>query len=144
MAITLAAANTYFEDRNHPEAAIWAAFDSDQQDAAIAQAKRLLMRQRMVPYYTVSGTDPGDQTNTLDTDTTSDTDFPREDLATYEQALHILKFSDAVPDGTKTGPKWIAANIRPLREQGVDPNDIAPEARRWMGWGYRAPMVVRG
>jgi len=144
MAINLSGADTYFEDRNHPEAAIWQAFDSDKQEAAITHAIRLLSRQRMVPYYTVTGTDPGDQSNALDTDTTTATQFPREDLATYEQALHILKFSDAVPDGTKTGPKWIAANIRPLREQGVDPYMIAPEARKWMGWNYRAPMVMRG
>ena len=144
MAITLALADSYFEERNHPESAIWNAFDPAHQEGAIAQAIRVLKRVRMVPYYTYSGTDPSDQTNLLDTDATTDAQFPREDLATYEQALHILKFSDAVPDGTKTGPKWIAANIRPLREAGVDPNSIAPEAARWMGWNYRAPMVVRG
>ena len=144
MAVTLAAANVYFGDRNHSESAIWQAFAPKQQEAAIAEAIRWLQSQRMQPYYTVTGTDPSDQTNTLDTDTTTATDFPREDLATYEQALWFLKLGDAVPDGTKTGPKWFSDARTRLMDGGFVKDQTAPMAKHWMGWNYRGFNVARG
>ena len=144
MAVTLAAANVYFGDRNHSESAIWQAFAPKQQEAAIAEAIRWLQSQRMQPYYTVTGTDPSDQTNTLDTDTTTATDFPREDLATYEQALWFLKLGDAVPDGTKTGPKWFSDARTLLMDGGFYKDQTAPMAKHWMGWNYRGFNVARG
>jgi len=144
MAVTLAAANVYFGDRNHSEAEIWQAFSSAKREAAITEAIRWLQSQRMQPYYGISGEDPSDQTNTLDTDTTTATDFPREDLATYEQALWILKLGDAVPDGTKTGPKWFSDARTRLLDSGFVKDQTAPMAKHWMGWNYRGFNVARG
>lgn len=144
MAITYALANTYFGDKNHSEAAIWQAFGTSIREAAIAEAIRWLQSQRMQPYYTISGTDPTDQTNALDIDATTATDFPREDLATYEQALWFLKLGDAVPDGTKTGPKWFSDMRTMMLESGFVKWQTAPMAKHWMGWNYRGFSIARG
>jgi len=144
VAITRANANVYFSERNHTDAAIWAAYEENQQDAAIAEAVRFLSSQRMTPHYTGSGTTPIGQTDPLDTDTTDADDFPREDLATYELALWFLMFGNATHDGQLAGPKWIAERISTMRAEGAHKEQLAPGARRWLGWNTRGPMILRG
>lgn len=109
--MTLDSANTYFTDANHVQAAVWAAFSLDQKTAAIAQATRVLRR--------------WNDDEALDDDVTADGDFPRPDLAVYEQALWILINSRAVPNGDVNGPKF-------MDETRGDPGAVAPEARRWL------------
>ena len=144
MAINLSGANVYFGNRNHSESELWDAFSSNQREAALAEAIRWLKSQRMQPYYGISGEDPTDQTNLLDTDTTTATDFPREELATYEQAIWILKLGSTIPDGTKTGPKWFSDARTRLLDDGFVAEQTAPMAKHWMGWNYRGFSIARG
>ena len=118
MAVTIngSGADTYFAENSHVCHAMWDAFDSTLRDAAIAQAVRILSR--------TLGSDLTDQT-------ADSTASYQPANAAYEQALHVLVMSDAVPNGEFTAAKWISD----MRERGAqDPNEICQEARRWMDW----------
>jgi hypothetical protein len=135
MAITRALADTYFN--SHTEKELWYAFDNVQRDNGVTMAKRRLTEEISAPKYTLTGTTPTTQNRVLDEDTTSDGDWPREDLAVYEQALHMMLYSMSNPNGEKNGPKWLAPDVEERREQGVTANDICNRARHYMGWNFR-------
>ena len=143
MAITRALADTYFDEGNHVLAKLWEAFDRKDRDGAIAHAKRRLEQVRAVAYPTNTSSSPVEQNNLLDEDTTSATDFPREDLACYEQALHMLIFGTFVPLPNDHDTRWID-RVNAIREEGGDAYAIAPEARRLMGWEQHGVRIARG
>jgi len=144
MAITRQLADDYFEPRNHVLGGLWAAFDTEDREGAIQHSIRRLGQERAHVRRTSTGDSPAAQSDLIDEDTTTPSDWPREDLAVYEQALHMLIHSDAVADSTKTAPKWAGKRIKELREEGGDPNFISTEARRYMGWSSRGRHVIRG
>jgi hypothetical protein len=123
MAIDLAGANIYFAPDTHTAAATWAKFDSGTiKSAAIAQAKAQIKRLLE---------DPTD----LDTDTTTDDDFPRHDAAVYEQALHLLLTGPAAADADQSAPRAVMdPNLGRQQVRTVDrpPPQYAPEALRWL------------
>ncbi len=121
MAITKANADTYFAATNHPRAAAWAGFSSDERTGAIAHAKRIVSR-----YLN------GD----LDQDATADGDFPRHDLAVYEQALWSLENSPMLREGREEAPDALATDPeQDDRAREVQAAVLAPEARRWLTRG---------
>lgn len=140
MAITRALADTYFN--THTEKGIWYAFDQTQRDNGIAMAKRRLTEELSKPDYTLSGTSPETQPRLLDTDTTTDSNWPREDLAVYEQALHMMLYSMSNPNGEQNGPKWLAPDVEERRDAGVSPHHISERARHYMGWNFRRVQVA--
>ena len=81
MAITRDLANAYFGTNISGE--LWTRYSEERKQAAIDHAQRFL-----------STCVEGD----LDTDTTSDGDFPRNDCAVYEQALYTLQNAPGLPD----------------------------------------------
>jgi len=130
MSIDITGAESYFAAGNHTKAGIWASFadvTADMKKAAIAEAKRILSRvlQRELE-------DPSDATDL--------TEFPRDDLATYEQALFILE-NGQIADGSMASAKFIAGRTEPDQARERDPRLIAPAARRWL---FRGVMMSRG
>lgn len=121
MSITKANADTYFAATNHPRASVWAAFSTNQKTGAVAHAKRIVSR------YLRSS---------LDETVTVDGDFPRHDLAVYEQSLWSLENSPILSDGREEAAEAIADDPE---EQGnarsSSGNILAPEARRWLAQG---------
>ena len=140
MAITRALADTYFNA--HTQKALWYAFDDTQRDNGITMAKRRLSEEVSKPKYTETGTSPTDQTRELDEDTTSDGDWPREDLAVYEQALHMLIYSMSNPNGEQNGPKWLVPDVEERKQDGMTDHVICERARHYMGWNYRKLHVA--
>jgi len=124
MAIDINGADTWFGSTVHIKASIWAGFSATLRTAAVAQAKRFLERALADGIgYGVS--------YELDTDATTDSDFPRHDAACYEQALWMLEHSDAVPNGQQSSPKFIAGKSSGKIKPPMPPA-IAPEALRWL------------
>lgn len=118
MAITKALADTYFAATNHPRSSVWLGFSNDQRTGAVAHAKRTLAR------YIGEA---------LDTDTTTDDDFPRQDIAVYEQALWCLENSPILRDGREESPDAVASDPgQPDGARNVMPDGVAPEARKWL------------
>ena len=109
-------ADTYFQ--SHPRGHSWSAFSDPDREAAIVHAKRLLSR--MVR-------------DGLIDETTTDGDFPRHDLAVYEQALWLLQQSPSMRDGNVDAPIPEATDTE--EADGVRQAQsmvVAPEARRWI------------
>ncbi|MDH3279532.1 MAG: hypothetical protein OEQ18_00175 [Gammaproteobacteria bacterium] len=119
MAITLsrALANTYFGVTSHVNYGVWFSFTDDQQDAAITHATRLVNR--------ALGYD-------LTTDTTSTPASYRPDYAVYEQALYMLVNSNAIADGTQTGPKFFGDDGTGTAKEKKDINAICKDAQEWL------------
>ena len=138
MAINLELANKYFLVGSHVNAHVWSAFESEDRKAAINTARLKIMRARAYPIPTDSDTSPAAQDTLLDTDTTTESDFPREDLAVYEQAIWLLVNSNLTPDGNYIGPKWYG--VAPTG----NPEQISPKAADWMGWSYSTVRTIRG
>ncbi len=135
MAITADLANDYFE--THIEAQLWGSYDDDQRVNAIEFAKNRLQEELSVPKYTDTASSPVTQSRVLDEDTTTASDWPREDLAVYEQALHSLLYSMSNPNGQRSGPKWMAADVEQKREEGMTAHTICERAKHYMGWNFR-------
>lgn len=81
MAINTTLADDYFG--KHIAGAIWNRYTTQQKQAAIEHATRIL--------ETILEND-------IDDDTTIDGDFPRDDCAVYEQALYTLQNAPDLPD----------------------------------------------
>jgi len=113
MSIDLAGANAYFSPGNHLKAEVWAGFDEDQPGGAVAQAKRVLARMLC---------------DGIEEEATTDGDFPRHDLAVYEQACYLLQASPSMADGTYTGPKWA------IPEEPMNPHVICADALAWLAY----------
>lgn len=128
MSIDITNANSYFSATNHLKSATWLAVSVNIRTAAIAHAKRVIARFI------------GDDTSDLDTTTTIDTDFPREDVAVYEQALWMIQQSDVVVNGEETAPKILGAKSEGNIDQIVFGWTIAPEAMRFL---VRYPQAIR-
>lgn len=127
--IDLAGANTYFAPTNHINAPLWSAFTQDQKTAAIAQAKRQLSRHI--------------QLDIEEEDTDADKWY-QPDYAAYEQALHILLKSDAVPNGEQNGPKHISTQNDSEAPRASPAGLIAPEALRWLCITPGTVRIMRG
>lgn len=123
--IDIDGAETYFA--SHPRGAVWAAFTSEARAAAVVHARRVLSR----------------GLNRALSDTLSayvEGDRYRDDLAVYEQALHMLE-TGRVADGSSGMPYPVA--VQPQAEGDSRPPELyAPEALRWLGWTGVA--VIRG
>lgn len=132
MAVILSAdnADTYFAADNHIMAAVWAKFTGENQKAgAIAHALRLLNRTFLLD---------------IENDETVDADaFYHPDRAVYEQALFTLINSDAISNGESTGPKFFSV-VQDGKSESVNPNTIAPDAKRWLGYSHEQIMLLRG
>lgn len=122
MAIDINGANEYFHPGNHLKAAIWNGFDEDQKNAGIAQAKRMMTRLL------------DDSGITLDSAPSGDDDFPRPDLAVYEQACYILQCSPTLPNGEQSGPKFAMPSTgqQDRKQAPADPLQICPDAIYWL------------
>jgi hypothetical protein len=129
MAIDKSGADTYFGSGVHIMNAIWIGFSDALRTAAVAHAKML-----MALWID----------DDLDTDTTTDADFPRHDCACYEQALWMLKKSNAVPNGEQTGPKFVAADGDSKPAPEANGFSLAPEAARFLAKNPRAIRLCRG
>jgi hypothetical protein len=124
-AITKVLADTYFT--THIEGAIWTGFSDDLRTRAIAHAKEILHRH--------FGIDMLEQD--VDTDIRY---YP--DRAVYEQALFMLRNSDAVPNGELTASHWLSAG-RDGEVKQMDSRFIAPEAYRWLLIAASKPYLMR-
>lgn len=119
MPITRAKADTYFE--SHVRGPVWSGFGTTLRDAAIAHAKRLVSRFLR---------------DNLDTDDTTDADFPRHDCAVYEQALHLLEngpsmssaSEQSLPVPISTDPGAAGAD----KAKQADPTMMSKEALRYL------------
>lgn len=137
MSIGLAKADAFFTPANHVRAGVWSAVaDPNRRTAAIAQAKRQL--QRLLAFE-----------NEWSDEDTTEADFPRLDLATYEQALHILENSPDIGDGSAPFPRQLATNPDAASRVAQAREQISPEALRWMlcapeGRGASMIRLVRG
>lgn len=130
MAININQANLYFSNSNHIKHSIWADIDDDDKQAAIGHAKRLIAL--------ILDT-------TINESTTSDSDFPRHDIAVYEQALWMLEQSQVIPNGDETAPKFIGEKSPDDAEKKVKTGfSIAPEAARFLTRNPMAICLVRG
>lgn len=129
MAITKANADLYFAATNHPRSSIWLGFGANDRTGALAHAKRIVSR-----YLRGS----------VDEEATADGDFPRHDLAVYEQALWSLENSPIIRDGRDEAPEAIADDPEETDSARMSSPDIlAPEARRWLVRGG-AVSIGRG
>lgn len=129
MSITKAKADDYFDKENHPRASVWEGFSNYERTGAMAHAKRVISR-----YLNCS----------LDEEDTVDGDFPRHDLAVYEQAIWSLENSPLVRDARSEAPEATATDPEAdggAREASAD--ILAPEARRWLTRGGTV-MIGRG
>lgn len=118
MAIDVDGANTYFARGSHVMANVWGQFRAELKTAAIAQAKRFLARSLG---------------REVDEDASEITDPTREDLATYEQALYLLRNSPAVVEGQEGIAGFMANDqANPDQPAKMDPGLLAPEARRYL------------
>ncbi len=126
--INLADADTYFGVANHIMTSVWNGFSDNFKNAGIAYALRLLNR--------TFGLD------IVNTETVRADDFYQPDRAVYEQALWSLMNSDAVPNGENTGPRFVSI-VQNRADEPVDPTDIAPEAKRWLGFLNNTIQLLR-
>ena len=123
--INLDGADAYFSGTNHVSAAIWAAHTENQRTAAVASARRVLARALA---RQMSDTEAA----------YAEGDRYRDDLAVYEQGLHML-VTGMITDSDSGSPYPIAVK---QDATGKPAPYYAPEALRWLGWTGAA--VVRG
>ena len=118
MAITVANANAYFEPDSHVQSRIWNMFSTEQKTAGIAQAKRVLARILL---------------REVDETASTITQSTREDLATYEQALYMLRNSPAIVEGQDGVAGFLAQDhINPDEAAKMEAGEICPSARRFL------------
>lgn len=123
--IDLNGADDYFSASQHVSAAVWAAFTTAQRAAAVASARRVLSRALNRAMSDVEAA-------------YAEGDRYRDDLAVYEQALHML-LNGMITDSDSGSPYPIAVKHD---DDGKPAPYYAPEALRWLGWTGAA--VVRG
>jgi len=128
MAIDLTAADIYFAANNHPRASVWNGFGDDLKSASIAQAKRTWGR---VLQREMSEPEDGDDV----------TEFPRDDLTIFEQALFDLE-NGIIADGSLATTKFIAGRTKTDEARERSEDVLAPEAMRWQFRGRI--MMTRG
>jgi hypothetical protein len=71
---------------------------------------------------------------TLNETATTGGDFPRHDLAVYEQALWSLENSPILSDGREDSPDALADDPEEDKRLAL-PEILSPEARRWITIG---------
>jgi hypothetical protein len=128
MDISLSDANAYFADDAHVRSKQWAGFDGKLKQAAITQATRQIGR--------ATGQDI----------TTDEIDEPlyRPDYAIFEQALHLLLTSQAIPNGEQNAPHWAGADGIADERRDAPPPAIHPEALSWLGGRSKIIYMTRG
>ena len=145
--LTVAAADALVEEDLGPEADAWIKADVATQEAALQRATR------EVDAYVASGWPPfhGDQAlvfpREVDVDGNNDPIIPRKIvLATYQQALYLLKNRDAL--AAMNAHRARAGDVDPDSAYGVDPANgpsiISPMAQHYLA-GFRvAPRAGKG
>jgi len=117
MAIDITGADAYFGATNHVLAAEWAQFTSTNlRTAAVAQARRMI----------------ADVVDELDTDATTEGDFPRHDVACYELALHLLLNGPALGDGDVSAPHILSTKEDGSKKEQLSMDTIPACAMRWL------------
>lgn len=114
MALSITEANDYFAPGAHVCGAEWHSHDATRRSAALNTAKQEMTR--------ILG-------RTINTTATAITDMPREDVALYEQAMHLLRNMPA--DGTVPG--FISQDpANPEDPRPQDTGRLCEAARRWL------------
>lgn len=122
MSLSITDANAYFAPASHVCAAEWNGQSVQRRQAALNTAKQELTR--------IIG-------RALNTTATAITDMPREDVALYEQALHLLRNMPA--DGGVPG--FISQDpANPEEPRPQDSGRICQAARRWLSSGQSNGM----
>lgn len=129
--IDIDGANAYLTEQNHMLGRTWKKAGADQRQASIAYAMRTIER--------LVGDDFDDETS--DTD-----DFPRYDLAVYEQAVWLLQHSEAIQNGEIASEKIVATKVssKAGAPRPIDVNGICPAALFWLVKKIGAVRLSRG
>jgi hypothetical protein len=125
-------ADTYFGPTNHVRGTLWERFASDARDGAVAMATRLVTREIG---------------ETITDETVDDSISYRPDYAVYEQALHLLLNSDAIPNGQETAPHFVGVDSQetpPAPRKAEDMGVLCAEAAGWLARPRRRIMLSRG
>ena len=124
MAINLQLADAYFDPAQHVFSHAWTGFTPEQRQAAINHTIRDFER--------IFKDDYDDSTTTSD-------DFPRMDLAVYEQALELLMRS-GVANGEMTAPRYTGEDPQMKRDY-----EFCPAAKAWLyNLGGKQIEIERG
>lgn len=145
--LTVAAADVLAGEDLGPERDAWAKADAELKDRALQRATR------EVDGYVTSGWPPydGDQAllfpREVDVDAAGDPVIPRKVvLATYQQALYLLKNRDAL--ATMNAHRSRAGDVDPDSAYGVDPANgpsvISPMAMHYLAGFRTAPRAAKG
>jgi len=142
--INLENAKLYFAASSHIRASVWDKFapaaipvidpgddipvvSPDIREGAVAHALR-----KLTLWW------PKDEVNAAVSST--DRDFPRFDLAVYEQALWMLEHGPASADGNQNAPRQIVEDQDKSKPQSRPPApDWSPDALRYL---FRRPATV--
>jgi len=125
-------ADTYFAPTNHARGGLWERFDPGAREGAVAQATRLVTREI------------GEE---ITDETVDDSISYRPDYAVFEQALHLLMNSDAIPNGGETAPHFAGVDSMetpPGPRKAEDPAALCAEAAAWLARPRRRIMLSRG
>jgi len=129
LTLTLEVANVYFGDENHARSSVWEGFDDPARRAALAHATRIISR-------------------ALQTDVTGESvdasTFYRPDYAVFEQALHLLVNSRAIPNGEQSAPHWAGSDGDTESSDDGSSELIHPEAMAYINARPVLIMLSRG
>lgn len=145
--LTVAAADVLAGEDLGPERDAWLKADAELKDRALQRATR------EVDGYVTSGWPPfdGDQAllfpREVDVDAAGDAVIPRKvKLATYQQALYLLKNKDAL--AAMNAHRARSGDTDPDSAYGVDPENgpsiISPMAMHYLSGFRTAPRVSKG
>lgn len=131
MSIDITAADAHFGTKVHIRSGIWNGFDRDLRQSALVQARRDIER--------LLG-----EAIAAEDETSADGDFPRYDLAVFEQALWIL-VNSAVANGEQTTPKWMLTGDPEARDGGeygvrMGSPGMSPTALEWLVTGGQVTL----
>lgn len=133
MSLSVSGANEYFAEDKHLKSSSWNRYSEKQKAAAIAWAKGTI----------------NDALNgiTLDTETTTEADFPRHDAAVYEQAIYTLEACKVLPMAASPTPQ----EMFPDKEKDVsgsvavaDPYALCKAAMMFLCRDAGKILLVRG
>jgi len=128
--IDVSGADAYLTEKNHLRGRTWKRTGADQKSACVAHAKRLIER--------IVGDDFEDATTTSD-------DWPRWDLAVYEQAIDMAANSDAVQNGDVASEKVVATRVSKNKApKRYDSNRLCQSAMFWIVKSTSTVRLSRG
>jgi len=128
--ITRVLADDYFDQDSHINFELWNSFDDEQKDGAVAHAIRQVTREIG---------------SSIESETVSTGASYRPDYAVYEQSLYLLVNSDAVADGTQTGPKYYGDDGGGQERERAKLSDICEESQKWLDVRSGASVsILRG